>query len=312
MTMRRASPTIPPLFSPAPSGMRRVNFRLAVWVTAAAGAICSACAAASAEEPAPPREASKESSPRDETPLELEAQPHHLRINSRVNFTEDGFATFARDDFRMNIRITAKTSLGVLAYRVLETPVTVTNSGEKVRIRNYAPDDLARSRIRQNDKQRDRFQISLRGTPPTVPAKTLERVTARIELQMGRDPDGAHEFGPIEDLVDTTIEIPGVEGCTLSVKKQRSRYRVEYSGDAWKRVKHVAYVRNNGETGRNARLSNIRHRTQEGNVYSDLGNPVTKSNEGKIVVQFWKDVILREARIELRDVPLRDDPEDDE
>lgn len=314
--MRRPSPclTFPLPVSLMRFRTRRRSCRLAVSVMAAAATISAAAAvsaAAPAEPAAPAPEASETSLAKDDLPLELEAQPGYLRAQSRIHFTEDGVPTFATEDFQLNLRVLASPSLGVMAYRVLETPVAVTDSGEKIHILSFSPNNLNSSRISQNEKWKDHFYITLRGTPPTVHAKTLERVTARIELQMGRDADESHEFGPIEDLVDTTIEIPGVEGCTLSVKKQRSRYRVEYSGEAWKRVKHVAYVRNNGETGRNANLNNIRHRTQQGNVYSEFGSVVAQSNEGKIVVQFWKDVLSREARIELRDVPLQSDPEAD-
>lgn len=243
------------------------------------------------------------SPPEEDETLKLEAVPSSLRMHSNVNFTEEGgVGSVATKSLALRIAVHVPSEMNVLAYRLLDTPQAVTSSGERIRVEQDRSSSFS-SRIRSNNKGQDVFHVSVTGVPPTVPADRLKRVTGRVELRLGQDEGEKREFGPMKDLVDTTVAIPGVEGCTLTVTKRRSHYRVGYSGELWRRVKHIAYYRNNGTTAP-VPVARVRQYTQRMNTFTDRATRAKKSERGKIAVQFWKESVTRQARFEARDVVL--------
>lgn len=237
-----------------------------------------------------------------EEPIAIDAKPSRVHLNSHVHFTEDGIASHANESMTIVLMGSAPESLHVIGYEVVEEPMAVTDKGEKLRLVGYSPNSM-NTRVHSNPNQQDRFQISINATPPTIATEKLERITARMKLKLGTVADEKREIGPLSQLVGKSVEVPGEQDCEIHVSKHGNRYRIKFAGQRWQHAKLVQYHANDGKTS-DAPVLNIRRFAQLNRGYTHTAGAVKRMNKGKLVVQFWKNVTTREARLEVADVPI--------
>ncbi|MFW6335826.1 MAG: hypothetical protein ACOC3G_01680 [Phycisphaeraceae bacterium] len=237
-----------------------------------------------------------------EEPIAIDAKPSRVHFHSHIRFTEDGIASHANEAMSIVLMGSAPASFHVIGYEVVEEPIAVTNKGEKLRVVSYSP-NVMNTRVQSKPNQQNRFQISINATPPTIATEKLERITARMKLKLGTVADEKREIGPLSELVDKTVDVPGEEDCQIHVSKHGNRYRIKFMGNQWQHAKLVQYRTNDGKSA-DAPLSNIRRLAQQNHDYTHHTGAIKNMNQGKVVVQFWKKVTTREARLKVADVPI--------
>ena len=191
-------------------------FRLALSLIVLGGPGFSASAAASDGSNASAQQTEQAASPQEQEPIQIDARPSRVNVNGTIIFTQDGIASYARESMAIVLLASPPQSLHTIGFQILEEPIAVTDKGERLRITGYSPKEM-NSRVNSDETQGDNFQVSITATPPTIAAETLERVTARLRLNLGQWEEEQLEFGPLAELVGKTVEIPGTEECTFDV-----------------------------------------------------------------------------------------------